>query len=271
MITKKNLISLKNICLSDKNKIILDNISFNVESNQIITIVGPNGGGKSSLLKVLLKLRPQTSGEVIHADDLVIGYMPQNVHFDQNLPITVERFLRFSAKKDKASFNKICDFLNITHLLKSSIHHLSGGEVQRMLLARACLNKPNLLVLDEPGQGLDLNGQTDLYRLINLCVKELNTAVVMVSHDLNLVMAHTDEVICINQHLCCAGHPQEISNDPKFKQIFGASFVENMAFYSHHHNHCHKLDGSISDLETKDEANLNSLNSSQNKENSCCQ
>lgn len=239
------LVELQNINVQFEQQSVLQDINLTIYPNSVMTIVGPNGGGKSTLLKVLLKLVTPTSGKVIHNKNLRIGYVPQKIHLDHSLPLTVEKFL---ALKRGISTQKIAQALalfSIRHLAKNQMHKLSGGEMQRVLLARAILNEPNLLVLDEATQGVDINGQIELYQLIHETQKKLNCAILMVSHDLHIVMASTNEVLCINQHICCAGTPEKVSNDPKFIHFFGDQFAKNIAFYTHHHNHKHDIHGDV--------------------------
>lgn len=243
--TLEPLIELKNINVKFAQKNALQNINFRLYPQSIITIVGPNGGGKSTFLKVLLKLLKPTSGEVIYHQVVRIGYVPQKIHLDHSLPITVANFLSLTPQAKTVEIDEVLALLSITHLKQNSLQKLSGGEMQRVLLARAILRKPNLLVLDEPTQGVDITGQAELYQLINEMHRKLHCAVLMVSHDLHLVMAHTTEVLCINQHICCAGTPQAVSSDPKFTHFFGDQFANNVAFYSHHHNHHHNLHGDV--------------------------
>lgn len=239
------LVELKNIYVEFPQKIALQNINFRIYPNDVITIVGPNGGGKSTLLKVLLKLLSPTKGEVIYQKKLRVGYVPQKIHLDQNFPITVEKFLSLKKGVNKQDIEQSLALLSIQPLKQNSLQKLSGGEMQRVLLARAILSKPNLLVLDEPTQGVDINGQAELYQLIHQTRQKLNCAILMVSHDLHLVMADTHQVLCINQHICCAGSPEIISNDPKFIHFFGDKFSKNIAFYTHNHNHRHDIHGDI--------------------------
>ncbi|MFC0944872.1 zinc ABC transporter ATP-binding protein ZnuC [Pasteurella multocida] len=242
---KLPLVELKNINVVFEQKKALQNINLTLYPNSIITIVGPNGGGKSTLLKVLLKLLPPTSGQVIYHKNLRIGYVPQKIHLDHSLPITVERFLSLKKGISRQAIQDALSLLSISNLHKNSLQKLSGGEMQRVLLARAILNKPNLLVLDEPTQGVDINGQAELYQLIQQTQQQLNCAILMVSHDLNIVMADTNEVLCINQHICCAGTPETVSNDPTFIHFFGDQFAKNVALYTHKHNHKHDIHGDI--------------------------
>lgn len=243
--TNQPLIELKDINVKFAQKHALQNIDLRIYSNSIITIVGPNGGGKSTLLKVLLKLLPPTSGKVIYQKNVRIGYVPQKIHLDHSLPMTVEKFLSLKKGIKKQDISEALELLSISHLIHNSLQKLSGGEMQRVLLARAILNKPNLLVLDEPTQGVDINGQAELYQLINETQHKLNCAILMVSHDLHIVMADTNEVLCVNQHICCAGMPEIVSNDPKFIHFFGNQFAKNIALYTHQHNHHHDIHGDI--------------------------
>lgn len=242
---KSPLLELKNINVIFEQKIALQNINLVIYPNTITTIVGPNGGGKSTLLKVLLRLITPTSGTVQYSKNVKTGYVPQKIHLDHSFPITVKKFL--SLKKDitQADIQQVLELLSITHLINNNLQRLSGGEMQRVLLARAILNKPNLLVLDEPTQGVDITGQAELYQLIQQTQQQLNCAILMVSHDLHLVMADTNEVLCINQHICCGGTPEAISSDPKFIHFFGDQFSKNVAFYTHHHNHKHDMHGNV--------------------------
>ena len=239
------LVELKNIYVEFEQKLALQNINLSVYPNTITTLVGPNGGGKSTLLKVLLKLQTPTSGQVLYNKGVRIGYVPQKIHVDPSLPITVKKFLSLQKNANKTTIAHALNLLSIQHLVDNRLQKLSGGEMQRVLLARALLNQPNLLVLDEPMQGVDIAGQAELYQLIHDTQKQLNCAILMVSHDLHLVMADTNQVLCINQHICCAGTPETISHDPTFQHIFGEQFSKNVAFYTHHHNHKHDLQGNV--------------------------
>lgn len=243
--SKKTLLEVKEIALSYGNKTVLKNINLSIKEKSVTTIVGPNGAGKSSLLKVILKLIKADSGKVIYSPSLTIGYVPQKIHLDNNLPLTCQQFLKLKRGVKRGDLENIVNLLSIDHLMQSSMHRLSGGELQRVLFARALLNKPKLLVLDEPVQGVDINGQVELYNLINSSKQMFDCAVLMVSHDLHLVMANTDHVICINQHICCQGSADSVANDPDFISHFGTQYADNFALYTHHHDHHHHLDGDI--------------------------
>jgi zinc transport system ATP-binding protein len=245
------LLSATNIYLQDKQRTLLRDVSLSVSSNEIVTIIGPNGAGKTSLLNILLGLRHPSQGQVTRAKKLIIGYMPQRLHLNTQLPLSVERFLSLSfssfSKDNLLSIDSALEKTQTLELKKSSMHDLSGGEIQRVLLSRAILRKPQLLVLDEPVQGVDVVGQSKLYQLISQLRDELQCGVLMVSHDLHIVMAATDHVICLNQHVCCHGHPDSVSNHPAYLEMFGHSTEANVAIYTHHHDHDHDVHGCILD------------------------
>ncbi|WP_020679512.1 zinc ABC transporter ATP-binding protein ZnuC [Marinobacterium rhizophilum] len=224
---------------------VLQNISLELHRNCITTLIGPNGAGKTTLVRVVLGLIKPSSGSVWREPDLRIGYMPQKLHIDQTFPLTVERFLQTARSRDNASLEKALADVGALKLLKQSIHSLSGGETQRVLLARALLQDPTLLVLDEPVQGVDINGQIELYKLIARIRDQRGCGVLMISHDLHLVMSSTDHVVCMNRHVCCSGHPEQVSTDPTFIEMFGVPGAENLALYSHHHNHVHNVHGDV--------------------------
>lgn len=246
------LIQAEGIYLHDKQRTLLQDINLSIRPNEIITVIGPNGAGKTSLLNVLLGLRKPTKGKISRAQSLSIGYMPQKLRLNPQLPMTVERFLALVDHSHLSIDNALAK-TSISELKKSSMHDLSGGEIQRVLLSRALLRKPQLLVLDEPAQGVDVIGQSQLYQLISHLRDELHCGVLMVSHDLHIVMAATDHVICLNRHICCHGHPDNVSSHPAYLEMFGdlaqgktAESVEaNVAIYTHHHNHHHDVHGCV--------------------------
>lgn len=242
--THPTLITAKNISYSRSGRQIIHNIDLTLKQGLIYTLIGPNGAGKSTLVKLLIGLNKVDNGVIERNKTLNIGYVPQQVHLDKNMPLTVERFLSF-ASNSKADIQSTLAEMNIEHLAQSFMFSLSGGEQQRVLLARAMLRKPNLLVLDEPVQGVDVKGQGELYQLIGSIRDRYQCGVLMVSHDLHLVMSATDEVICLNQHICCHGHPDSVSKDPEYLRLFGLSEADNIAVYTHHHDHHHDLDGHV--------------------------
>lgn len=222
---------------------VLDGVSLSVGEEDIITVIGLNGSGKSTLLRILLGLESADSGEVRRRAGLRVGYMPQKITIDPVMPLTVGWFLKLNA--GKRALADICEEVGITPLLQSDLHSLSGGELQRVMLARALLCDPHLLVLDEPVQGVDITGQAQLYDLISGISRRHRCAVLMVSHDLHLVMASTSQVICLNHHICCQGHPHQVSRDPAFAMLFGQRVAESLAVYTHHHDHVHELSGEV--------------------------
>ncbi|MDY0135765.1 MAG: metal ABC transporter ATP-binding protein [Thiomicrospira sp.] len=234
------LISANHIYHQFDGKPVLQSVSLQLHANQITTLIGPNGAGKSTLVKILLKLIKPTQGQVIHHQTLVIGFMPQKIHIDPTLPLTVQRFLQLGQKRGEhhtTSLERIADELGVRPLLSQAVQSLSGGEMQRVLLARALIRAPNLLVLDEPVQGIDLKSQAEIYQLIHQQQLKRQCAVLMISHDLHLVMKHTDEVLCLNQHICCSGDLQSLRNNPIFIDQFAGGLSEH-ALYQHHHTHC---------------------------------
>jgi zinc transport system ATP-binding protein len=233
------LIDAKKLSFARGGKTILQDISMQVSRGEIVTIIGPNGAGKSSLLKILLGLEKHDSGTLQTNAKLRVGYMPQQLQLSPHLPLTVERFLAL-AKASKDEIKIAAQTVSITGLLGQAMQNLSGGEQQRVLLARAILRKPNLLVLDEPVQGVDIAGQAALYRLIGQLRDQLNCGVLMVSHDLHLVMAETDTVVCLNQHICFEGHPDIVSAHPAYLELFGKPLDSALALYTHHHDHTHE-------------------------------
>ena len=235
------LILLDNVSVEIKHQKILHNVSLSINTNQIVTLLGPNGAGKSTLVKVILGLIPYTSGKITRLDNLTIGYVPQSIKLNPTLPITVKRFMCLNKQLNNKNILNILSMVKAEYLIDKSMHLLSGGELQRVLLAQALAKRPQLLILDEPTQGVDVNGQVLLYDLISNAKTQFNCGILMVSHDLHLVMAKTDEVICLNHHICCSGTPASVSNDPEFISLFGQQGASQIAVYKHHHNHQHDL------------------------------
>jgi len=224
---------------------ILQGIDLEIEEGQIVTLIGPNGAGKTTLVRVLLGLLPKDAGSVYLRPGLRIGYMPQRMNIESTMPITVHRFLRLSSPCSDKKIEEVLEQLTIAHLSKQQLISISGGELQRVLLARALLRDPHLLILDEPAQGVDIAGQSELYELISKIRHENGCSVLMISHDLHLVMSSTDEVVCLNHHVCCHGKPDQVSTDPAFLELFGTNVSTNLAVYTHHHNHEHDIAGEV--------------------------
>lgn len=239
------LLDLRGINYAVGSRVILQGIFLTIARGQIVTLIGPNGAGKTTLIKIAMGLLEPDDGQVLRAAELRIGYMPQRLQVESTMPINVERFLRLGRAANNERPGAVLDMVGAAALRRSRLQDLSGGELQRVLLARALLQDPHLLVLDEPAQGVDLKGQAELYRLIMQIRDEQRCGVLMVSHDLHLVMAATDEVICLNQHVCCHGHPGKVSSDPAYLELFGKRDADTMAFYTHYHTHHHGLAGEV--------------------------
>ena len=223
-------------------RLLLENVNLKIGPGEILTVIGPNGAGKTTLLRVALGLQKPTSGTVKRQSGLSIGYMPQRLHLDPTLPLTVRRLMALACNNDQGKILSLLAEVGTAQVIDSAVQTLSGGELQRVLLARALVREPELLVLDEPVQGVDVHGQVELYQLISRIRNQRGCAVLMVSHDLHLVMAATDQVLCLNRHICCSGTPESVTNDPAFIELFGTAAVQSMAVYvhdkTHHHDHC---------------------------------
>ncbi|WP_313738885.1 zinc ABC transporter ATP-binding protein ZnuC [Pseudomonas sp.] len=238
------LIRLQQVGVSFAGETVLEQIDLTVAPGQIVTLIGPNGAGKTTLVRAVLGLLKPHRGTVWRQPRLRIGYMPQKIQVDPTLPLSVLRFLRLVPGVDRATALSALQEVGAEHVIDSPIQTVSGGEMQRVLLARALLRKPHLLVLDEPVQGVDVVGQSELYRLITRLRDRYGCGVLMVSHDLHLVMSATDQVVCLNRHVCCSGHPEQVSGDPAFVELFGQT-APNLAVYHHHHDHSHDLHGAV--------------------------
>lgn len=236
------IISLKNITILEHKKKILDNVSLDIKEGEFVTLVGPNGSGKSTLLKVMMGIIKPNQGLIEKTKNLKIGYIPQGFFSNTMIPLKVNRFLGLVKGVSQKDVDHILDIQNLKDLKNCLLEHLSGGELQRVLLARALLNKPHLLILDEPAQHLDINGQLQLYKEIGAIQKQHQCSIFMVSHDLHMVFAKTNRVICLYHHICCSGKPDLVAKDPQFKKIFGQDMSDMMAIYQHHHDHIHSLD-----------------------------
>ncbi|MFV0384149.1 metal ABC transporter ATP-binding protein [Paracoccus sp. (in: a-proteobacteria)] len=218
---------------------VLEYVDFAIQPGEIVTVVGPNGSGKSSLVRALLGHMPLASGRVMRRPGLRIGYVPQRVLVDNTIPLTVRRFLSLPVRVSDAAAADALARTDVTGLEKRQLTQLSGGQFQRVLLARALLHDPQLLVLDEPTQGLDQPGMVAFYKLIEDVRHKTGAAVLMVSHDLLVVMRSSDRVICLNGHICCEGSPQHVSGAPAYRALFGAEAEGTLALYRHHHDHDH--------------------------------
>jgi zinc transport system ATP-binding protein len=232
------LINAQNISFEKNGKKILDNVSLNIVEGDFITIIGPNGAGKSSLIKTLMGITKPSSGNIEKKPDIKIGYVPQKFEPEATLPITVKEFLKLVKGASKDEIKAVLKEVDIDYSNKL-LHVLSGGELQKVLLARALLHKPDLLILDEPAQNLDIGNQLKFYKLLERVYKDRKCSVLMISHDLHMVMATSQKVVCLFHHVCCSGTPQVVTQDPEFIKIFGADMANMMGYYQHHHSHTH--------------------------------
>jgi zinc transport system ATP-binding protein len=233
------LIEAAGIGFRDGAKPILESVDLRIEPGEILTLVGPNGSGKTTLLRLLIGARRPSAGRISRAPGLVIGYVPQHLALDRTLPLTVDRFLALGGAAGAAERAAVLARVGVANLAASQMVELSGGELQRVLLARALLRRPNLLVLDEPTRGLDQPGEAAFYRLIEQVRNETGAAVLMVSHDLHVVMSASDRVICLNGHICCQGTPTLVQEHPEYRALFGGGTEGALALYRHHHDHRH--------------------------------
>ncbi|GGE53382.1 zinc import ATP-binding protein ZnuC [Halopseudomonas oceani] len=241
---KDELLSLSNVSLRLNATDVLEGVNLSVRRGEIVTLIGPNGAGKTSLVRIVLGLLKASGGKVWRRSRLRIGYMPQKLQIDPSLPLTVLRFLLLVPGTKRPAVEAALAEVGAEHLIARPLQQVSGGELQRILLARALLRQPDLLVLDEPVQGVDVNGQIELYQLITRLRDRYGCGVLMVSHDLHLVMATTNTVVCLNRHVCCSGHPEQVSLDPAFVAMFGEQ-ASALAVYNHHHDHAHDLHGEV--------------------------
>ncbi len=237
-----SLIDARHVTFGHGAAPVLQNVSLALEKGEIVTIVGPNGSGKSTLLRVLIgALKPQ-KGSVARASGLRIGYVPQKLHIDPTLPITVRRFLNLPHAVSRSEADQALITAGVAGVADRQMSALSGGQFQRVLLARAILSKPDVLMLDEATQGLDQPGSASFYRQIDAVRRELGCAVLMVSHELHVVMSASDRVICLNGHICCEGTPEVVSAAPAYRELFGTGTGGALALYRHDHDHGHDHD-----------------------------
>lgn len=238
------LLTAQSLCKRYGKTQVVDNVSFSIRRGEIVTLIGPNGAGKTTLLKLLLGLTKPDSGTVIRMHGLRIGYVPQHCHISPAMPMTLKGFLMLG-NATVGSIQDVVTTLGIDKVTDTPLYALSGGEMRRALIARALLSRPDLLVLDEPVAGVDLAGQSELYRRIRTIARERGITVLMVSHDLFVVMAGSTRVLCLNQHICCEGEPEQVGAHPEFVALFGRDVANQLATYVHHHDHHHSLHGDV--------------------------
>ena len=234
-----NRLKINGLTLFRGERCLFKNLNFDVSDGEILLIKGKNGSGKTSLLKAIIGATQPVNGSVNLKPRLKIGYVPQRLNFDPTLPITVERFMRLTGNVERKSCMLALETAGVPQLLKCQMSELSGGQFQRVLLAGALINGPEILLLDEATQGLDQPGSAAFYRQIEAVRRETGCAVLMISHDLHVVMSAADRVICLNGHVCCAGTPEAVASAPEYKELFGAGTGGALALYRHDHDHVH--------------------------------
>ena len=245
MRTEENiLVKLKNAGIKQNDKWLVKGVSLEVEKGKIVTLIGPNGSGKSTTAKIALGIYKEFEGTVEKFTNK-IGYVPQKISIDWTLPLRVADFMVLTDDLDKGDINEALALTGVDHLIDKNLGNLSGGEFQRVLLARAISKKPELLVLDEPVQGVDFTGEIALYELIKKISEELNCGILLISHDLHTVMSATDHVVCLNGHVCCSGSPIDVAKNKEYKVLFGEQASQTLSIYEHRHDHVHSHEGDI--------------------------
>ncbi len=248
------LIKATNIGVRRSGRQLIEHVDLSVSRGEIVTLIGPNGGGKTTLVKTVLGLEVADEGTLERAPGLRVGYVPQKFHLDWTMPLTVARLMTLTMRASRAQVAAALAETGVAHLVKAQVQALSGGEMQRVLLARALLREPHLLVLDEPVQGVDFAGEIELYELISTIRRNRGCGVLLVSHDLHVVMREADRVVCLNRHVCCSGVPHRVANSPEYRTLFGPRAAQAVSVYQHHHDHDHALDGSCPGADGHDHA-----------------
>ena len=239
------LVELAGVGVFRSGRWILRGVDLTLSRGRIVTLIGPNGSGKSTTAKVATGILKPDEGWAVRAPGLKIGYVPQKLSIDRTLPLSVARLMTLTGPLPRADIDAALAKVGAAHLAQAEVQTLSGGEFQRVLLARAIARKPDLLVLDEPLQGVDFTGEVALYDLIKAVRDETGCGILLISHDLHVVMAGTDTVICLNGHVCCSGTPEAVATSPEYLNLFGARAAETLAIYRHHHDHTHLPDGRV--------------------------
>ncbi|MDP9809113.1 zinc transport system ATP-binding protein [Rhizobium tibeticum] len=241
----KPLVSLSNVGVRRDGRWLVRGVDFSVSRGEIVTLIGPNGSGKSTTVKTAIGVLKPDEGRVDRASGLKVGYVPQKLAIDWTLPLTIRRLMTLTGPLSEGDMAAALDAVGLSHMLGAEVQHLSGGEFQRALMARAIARKPDLLVLDEPVQGVDFSGEIAIYDLIRSIRNTTGCGILLISHDLHVVMAATDTVICLNGHVCCRGTPQAVSQSAEYVRLFGSRAAQALAVYSHHHDHTHLPDGRV--------------------------
>ena len=240
MENKNNLlVKMENAGVYLNNKWLVKDVTLNIEKGKIITLIGPNGSGKTTTAKIALGLYKNISGKV-EKYTKKIAYVPQKISIDWTLPIRVFDFMNLTSDLQNNETNEALEITGAKHLINNDLKSLSGGEFQRVLMARAIAKNPDLLVLDEPVQGVDFTGEIELYELITL-----KCGILLISHNLHVVMSKTDHVVCLNGHVCCSGTPISVANNKKYQELFGEDASKILSIYEHKHDHKHGVDGSV--------------------------
>ena len=240
-----SLVKLENAGVYRSSKWLVRGISFEINKGQIVTLIGPNGSGKTTTAKMILNILDTDEG-MATSNTSKMAYVPQKINIDWTMPLRVIDFMKITNNLNNTQITDSLTMTGVDKLLYNQIHSLSGGEFQRVLIARAIAKKPDLLVLDEPVQGVDFNGEIALYNLIKKISSTLNCGILLISHDMHFVMSTTDHVICLNGHICCSGNPSKIKKNPEYIKLFGEHNSETLSYYQHQHDHSHNNDGSVS-------------------------
>ena len=237
------LFSARSLWLTRAGRVILQGVDIDMAEGEILTLIGPNGAGKTTLVRLLLGLEKPDRGTILRKKGLVVGYVPQRFEVDRAIPLTVGRFVELGRRAEADDADGALVDVGAAQLADRQLSELSGGELQRVVLARALVGSPGVLVLDEPVRGIDYAGEAELYALIVRLRSERGFGVLLVSHDLHVVMAQSDRVICLNRHVCCSGVPQSVAQHPEYARLFGPQVARALALYQHHHDHRHDLAG----------------------------
>ena len=243
---KKLLVKLENAGVHRSSKWLVRGISFEINQGQIVTLIGPNGSGKTTTAKMILNILNADEG-LVTGNANKMAYVPQKISIDWTMPLRVIDFMKLTSNLNNNQVNESLTMTGVDKLLYNQINSLSGGEFQRVLIARAIAKKPDLLVLDEPVQGVDFNGEIALYNLIKEISVSLNCGILLISHDMHFVMSTTNHVICLNGHICCSGTPGSVVKNPEYIKLFGEHNSETLSYYQHNHDHSHNHDGSVAD------------------------